>query len=90
MIDDRAFWGCHNLEKVVLPKSLKRIGSCAFQFCESLTEIVIPDKVSVIEDYAFANCRSLTRISVIEKLRVKLVEKNWEPPSSRDILQTRE
>lgn len=90
VIDDRAFWGCHNLEKVVLPKSLKRIGSCAFQFCESLTEIVIPDKVSVIEDYAFANCRSLTRISVIEKLRVKLVEKNWEPPSSRDILQTRE
>ena len=90
VIDDEAFFECDSLEKVVLPNSLKRIGSCAFQFCESLTEIDIPEHVTVIEDYAFANCSSLTRISVKEKLRVKLVENNWEPSTVRDILKTKE
>lgn len=90
VIDDEAFWGCGNLEKVILPNSLKRIGKSAFQFCDSLTEINIPDKVTVLDDFAFANCSSLTRISVTKKLKAKLIENDWQPTSSKDILQARD
>lgn len=45
-----------NLEKVVLPSTLKKIGVSCFEGCTALTEINIPDSVETIGERAFDNC----------------------------------
>jgi hypothetical protein len=62
-IEPRAFSNCTCLEKVVLPKSLKKIGAWAFQHC-GLTEIVIPENVRTIENGAFDGCYRIKRIII--------------------------
>ena len=52
-----------NLEDVVLPSTLKSIGSDWFKNCTSLTSINIPESVSVIDTRAFAGCTSLVNFS---------------------------
>lgn len=45
-ISDKAFEGCKNLNKIILPDSLRRIGDEAFSGCTSLTEITLPIGIS--------------------------------------------
>lgn len=59
IIPDDAFSGCSNLEKVVLPESLRYIGDKAFKDCYSLQEINIPDSVKYVGSWAFANDNNL-------------------------------
>lgn len=49
------------LEKVIFPKGLKNIPTCAFENCSNLTEIRIPEEVTVIGLHAFSGCSSLGR-----------------------------
>ena len=58
-----AFNNANNLEKVVLPSTLKSIGTYAFNDCYSLKSINIPDSVEKIGGYAFDDCTSLTSIN---------------------------
>lgn len=58
------FWCCINLQKVVLPSSLRVIGSNSFHSCSSLTEILIPNSVTTIGREAFITCTSLTEIII--------------------------
>lgn len=44
-----------NIQSVVIPVGVKRIGAGAFQDCVNLTEIVIPDSVTYIGKDAFKN-----------------------------------
>ncbi len=61
-IGDNAFLNCQNLEKVILPSTLKTMGASCFQSNPSLKEIVIPDGVTELPENGFAYCESLQRI----------------------------
>ena len=63
-IEDYLFSGLTELEQVVLPNSIKRIGVQAFSYCKNLKEINIPENVESIEESAFWYCNSLDTISV--------------------------
>ncbi len=54
-VDDYAFLGCENLETIILPTTLKRIGKGAFANCKKLKNIEFPDGIERIEAYAFRN-----------------------------------
>ena len=47
------FWGCVNIQSIVLPKTTTSIGGDAFHGCSSLTSIVIPKGVTSIGNYMF-------------------------------------
>ncbi|MCQ2330355.1 MAG: leucine-rich repeat domain-containing protein [Paludibacteraceae bacterium] len=51
-IGDGAFWICNKLTHVVLPTSVKVIGTSAF-YGAGLKEVIIPDGVDSIASYAF-------------------------------------
>ncbi len=48
-INTKAFKGCSNLEKMILPHSLKTIGVMAFVRCEKLKEIKLPKFVQKVD-----------------------------------------
>ena len=48
-----AFWWCLSLEKVILSKSLAKIGYGVFEQCENLKEITIPSSVREIKGNPF-------------------------------------
>jgi len=47
------FRECTNLTQVILPSTLKIIGSHSFYNCSSLTTITLPEGVTEIGDYSF-------------------------------------
>lgn len=53
---------------VVIPKGVKRIGSCAFEDCTSITGVTIPEGVTSIGRWAFANCKNLARLTLPNSL----------------------
>ena len=63
-IQEIAFADCFNLESIILPNSVTRIGISAFAGCRSLTNITIPNSVTTIEGSAFYDCSSLTNITI--------------------------
>ncbi|MGN0359992.1 MAG: leucine-rich repeat protein [Hominisplanchenecus sp.] len=63
-VEERAFWGCGELEKVSLGK-VKVIGEGAF-YETGIENIRIPAETAKIDRYAFGSCKSLTDISVEE------------------------
>ena len=64
-IEYSAFADCVALEKVALPKGLKKISPWAFAACEALSgEFALPDGVTEIGEGAFVNCSALSVVSV--------------------------
>ena len=57
-----AFDGCQNLRSVILPSTIKVIGTYAFWNC-SITEITIPSSVEVIGDYGLSG-NSLKKVVI--------------------------
>lgn len=66
-IPSYAFSGRWAIEKVLLPPTLKRIGTYAFQGT-TLTSVNIPDNVETIEEYAFSNARQLQEVHLPDSL----------------------
>lgn len=60
-IPDRVFSGSE-LEKVVIPETVTRIGEYSFGNCSNLLEIVIPENVTEMGECAFQYCGGLTKI----------------------------
>ena len=58
------FRECYSLKKVILPSSLKNLGSYAFYGCKNLEEVVLPSGLTNIEYDAFGECRKLSSISI--------------------------
>lgn len=54
-----SFGKCLNLESVILPDSLTRIGQFCFYECTKLSNIYIPKSLKIINNDAFGNCTSL-------------------------------
>ena len=59
-----AFSGCHNLNSVQLPQSLREIGCWAFSDCKALKNLELPSGVTKIGNRAFQNCESLRSVTV--------------------------
>lgn len=63
-IDDRAFYGCHNLETITLFDGIKEIGDDAFYYCSALEALDLPNSLETIGKRAFQNCESLKSIII--------------------------
>ena len=64
-IGTEAMRGMFDLEGIILPSTLTRIGNRAFYYCKKLTgHLAIPEGVTEIETYAFYKCTGLTAISL--------------------------
>ena len=63
LIGYEAFAKCYPLESIVLPHSLKTIGSCAFM-SSGLKNITVPASVTELGNGAFACCDALTSIEI--------------------------
>ncbi|MDE7328540.1 MAG: leucine-rich repeat domain-containing protein [Clostridia bacterium] len=59
VLADEAFKDMTALEKVVLPKNLKKISASAFSGCVALRQIIIPNTVTEIGNNAFYACSNL-------------------------------
>lgn len=62
IIGNSAFACCCNLQKCILPKSLRQIKDGAFAFCSKIQSIYIPEGVNVIEPNAFLCCFNLQEV----------------------------
>ena len=62
-LDDEAFKGFYNLQSLVLPSNLTKIGYMAVADCKNLQSIDVPASVTEISQSAFENCRSLKTIT---------------------------
>ena len=59
-ITREAFQGLANLQKVILPKTVKSIYNMAFANCKALKEVYIPASVEEITDNAFVDSPNVT------------------------------
>lgn len=64
VIGDYMFYGCTNLQMIVLPNSITSIGSRAFFHCQALTSVDIPDNVISLGDYSFYNNLNLKTVTI--------------------------
>lgn len=64
-IDDDAFEDCGQLQQVVLPNTVTRIGAWAFYRCKALETMVVPSSVTTIGDRAFSHCKSLKSLLLV-------------------------
>ena len=56
-IQERTFSGCYELEQVLIPAGLEKIGVEAFYECTNLKHVVLPSTVKEIQRQAFTNDR---------------------------------
>lgn len=80
-----AFFGCEELEKIVIPNLVKTIGKRAFCACANLTKVVIPDSVIEIGSGAFDECDSLTEVHLPASLRKLGMAFDNGPYEGRDV-----
>ncbi|MGM9969563.1 MAG: leucine-rich repeat domain-containing protein [Anaeroplasma sp.] len=67
-IETNAFSEMENIKRIVIPGSVKVIGSYAFASCPNLETIVLEEGVESIEDWAFISC-GIKKISLPETLK---------------------
>ena len=59
-----AFRECEQMVNVMIPATVKGVGTRAFYSCRSLASVVIPESVSFIGDDALSNCADLVRVTI--------------------------
>lgn len=57
-----------NIQKVVVPSSVKTICANAFAFIDALTDVVLSEGLEVINEFAFADCPLLTELNLPDSL----------------------
>lgn len=57
------------LNEIVLPESLRVIGSNAFRFCKNLRTLALPEGIEAIDSFAFQYCTSMERFVLPLSLR---------------------
>ena len=71
-IGNQAFYGCGELENIIIENGVEQIGERAFQSCTSLKNIEIPGSVKTIGKYAFSNIDNLQNVVIgdgVQKIR---------------------
>lgn len=66
-IENAAFENNSKIAKIVLPRTIKKIGNSAFCNCRNL-EVIVCYGIKTIGDYAFSGCENLVIIRNIEKV----------------------
>ena len=66
-----------NIEKIILPDSLKFIGDWAFYGCTRLTEVIIPANVTVIAG-AFNECCNLKEVTSFMERPIPIKEDEFD------------
>ena len=61
-IDHYAFKNCKDISAIILPQTIKSIGSESFYGCTSLGTMILPDNVRDLGGHAFANCSNLSQV----------------------------
>ncbi len=61
-INDNAFYGNKQIEKITIEKGITSIGNSTFYECRSLKNIEIPDGMLDIGEKAFTRCNSLNNV----------------------------
>lgn len=61
---NNAFYQCFSLKSIILPNSIKGIGSNVFYQCFSLTSINLPSTITTLNSQAFLSCYSLKNITI--------------------------
>lgn len=70
-IDRNTFRGCANLTgTLIIPNTVKTIGSLAFWYCTGFTQLVLPDAMESIGHDAFSDCSGLTEVTFPSALQV--------------------
>lgn len=67
-IENCAFMQCVNLETIVMPNTLSKMGDC-FHNCKKLKSIVLPEGIEDIEARTFDNCRRLKSITIPKSVK---------------------
>lgn len=62
LTSNSVFFGCANLESIVIPEGVLSINSIVFGNCTSLKSITIPKSVTSIGSNAFQNCSKLDHV----------------------------
>ena len=77
-INDSAFAGNKNLEKITIPSSVKAIGENVFSNCTNLKEVVFEENFNItsICDGTFYGCSSLTSINLGNLKVLETIGKN--------------
>ncbi len=70
VINDDAFNGCDQLEKIQFPSTLTVIKDNAFKGCFKLNGIVLPQSLTTIGEHCFEYCKALTAITLPASLKV--------------------
>ena len=69
-IPKNAFHSRHILHTIILPKTLKTIGTQAFFACDQMQEITLPDHLEYIGASAFSMCKNIRRLTITDKSRL--------------------
>ena len=65
---EAAFYGCSNLESLIIPGSIKEIPDLCFNNCSNLKKLVIEEGVESIGVMSFSSCENLKTISLPDSL----------------------
>ena len=63
-LEERAFYSCTELTKVVIPNSVTSIGEDAFRYCSSLVDVTLPMSLTSLSEGMFDGCESLESIEL--------------------------
>lgn len=70
-IDNNTFRGCANLTgTLIIPSTVKTIGTLAFSNCSGFTQLVLPDAMEILGPSTFSDCSGLTEIIFPSALQV--------------------
>ena len=65
-IGSEAFYGCEQIETLIVPQGIETIGRSAFSGCSKMKSIAFPSSLKTIEDYAFNDSHNLSEIVIPE------------------------
>lgn len=68
-INSNMFFGCGNLETIILPENLTAIDEAGFSSCNNLAHVTIPETVTSIGVAAFNSCKNLSEIKLPLELK---------------------
>lgn len=64
VVDQSAFYGCWEMEEVILPKGVIRLERSAFAECQNLKRVELPQGLDTIGDTVFEGCQRLEDIEL--------------------------
>lgn len=67
VIGESAFMVQSNINRIVIPDTVKEIKNNAFSYCVNIDEIEIPNSVNSLEMSLFVDCRKLNKVTLKKK-----------------------